>query len=184
MTSADDKSFEALALPHVDLVYRVAKRLTRNDHEAEDLVQETYLKAYKAFANFELREFGLKPWLLKILNNTFLNRAAREKKAPKATDQQTLDQSQPADEYVALPELDYENLDQEVKQALDNLTPEYRSVMLLWATNEVSYQEIADALELPIGTVMSRLHRARQQLAGALHEYARANRIPQPRAKR
>jgi RNA polymerase sigma-70 factor (ECF subfamily) len=183
MAAASDKSFEALALPHLDVVYRVARRLTRDDHDAEDLVQETYFKAYRAFARFEEREFGIRPWLLKILNNTFLNRIAREKRAPKSTDQQTLEQSQESELSLTPPELDYENLDQEVKAALDDLSPEFRSVVLLWATGEFSYQEIADTLEVPIGTVMSRLHRARQQLVRTLADFAREQRITQGKSE-
>ncbi len=178
MDSADEKSFEALALPHLDTLYRVARRLTRNEHEAEDLVQETYLKAHRAFNDFEVREFGIRPWLLRILNNTFLNRVARERRAPKATDQHALEQTQAAETSVVPPQLDYEKLDEEVKQSLDCLSPEFRTVLLLWAGGEMSYQEIADVLGVPIGTVMSRLHRARQQLAGGLEEYAREHRIP------
>ena len=177
MVSANDNSFEALALPHLEMVYRVARRLAHDQHEAEDLVQETYFKAFRAFATYEAREFGIKPWLLKILNNTFLNRQARARRAPRAIDQHVLDQSRAADVVVGLPQLDYENLDQEVKQALGSLSPEFRSVILLWGTMEFSYQEIADILELPIGTVMSRLHRARRQLTATLEEFARANRI-------
>jgi RNA polymerase sigma-70 factor (ECF subfamily) len=184
MGSADERSFEELALPHLDTVYRVARRLSRDEHEAEDLVQETYFKAYRAFANFDLREFGIRPWLLKILNNTFLNRHAREKKAPKATDHVTLEQTQASNESGAPPDLDYESLDEEVKRALDGLKPEFRSVMLLWATNELSYQEIADVLEVPIGTVMSRLHRARQQLAQTLRDFALENRIGQVKTEK
>lgn len=175
-----DKSFEALALPHLEAVYRLARRLGRNEQEAEDLVQEAYLKAYKAFGGFEMREFGIKPWLLKILHNTFLNRQAREIRAPRATDQQSLELYQAADNdgQIGPPDLDYERLDDEVKHAVDGLAPEFRSVLLLWATMELSYKEIADALTVPIGTVMSRLHRARQQLAKALGEFAKKNRIP------
>ena len=177
MPNEGEHSFEALAVPHLEMVYRVAVRLTRDEHEAEDLVQETYLKAFKAFAGFEAREFGIKPWLLKILHNTFLNRQARRKKAPRATDQRTLEQVHADAGQVGLPDLDYENLDQEVKQAIEGLHPEFRSVLLLWATNELSYQEIADVLGVPIGTVMSRLHRARQHLARALGDFAREQRI-------
>lgn len=177
MAGTDEKSFETLALPHLDLVYRVARRLSRDDHEAQDLVQETYLKAYRAFDRYEVRKFGIKPWLLKILNNTFLNRQSRARRAPKATDQQTLDQTQATERPVVPPELDFENLDEEVKHALDDLKPEFRAVVLLWATNELSYQEIADVLDVPIGTVMSRLHRARQQLTRALDEFASEHRI-------
>lgn len=177
MDSADDKSFEALALPHLDLVYRVARRLVRNEHEAEDLAQETFFKAYRAFDTYEVRHFGIRPWLLKILNNTFLNRVAREKKAPKATDHQTLEETHAADQPLAPPELDFDHLDEEVKSAIERLSPEFRAVLLLWATMEFSYQEIADMLELPIGTVMSRLHRARQQLTRSLEDFAREHRL-------
>jgi RNA polymerase sigma-70 factor (ECF subfamily) len=172
------RTFEEIALPHLEAVYRVARRLTRHEHEAEDLVQETYLKGFRAFAKFEMREYGIKPWLLKILHNTFLNRRVRENRAPKAIDDKALEQSQAAAADASrLPGLDYEQLDEEVKQAIDGLQPEYRSVLLLWATMELSYREIADILKVPIGTVMSRLHRARQQLTKVLDEYAKANRL-------
>lgn len=184
MGNTDDKSFEALALPHLDLVYRVARRLAGNEHEAEDLVQETFFKAYRAFGDFEVREYGVRPWLLRILNNTFLNQRARDKRAPRATDQQALEETQADDAAAPLPELDFENVDEEVKRAIDGLSPEFRSVLLLWATMEFSYQEIADMLELPIGTVMSRLHRARQQLARGLADFARAQRLNQVSTKR
>lgn len=177
MARADDTSFEALALPHLESLYRIARRLTQNEHEAEDLVQETYLKAYRAFASYEARAFGIKPWLLRILHNTFLNRLARERRAPRAVDQQLLDQSSSNSASLVPPELDYEDLDEEVVRALDRLPPEFRAVLLLWATMELSYQEIADVLEVPIGTVMSRLHRARRLMIGALQAYARQRRL-------
>ncbi len=173
MADANRKSFEQLALPHLDVVYRVARRLVRDAHEAEDLVQETYLKACRAFERFELRDMGVRPWLLKILHNTYLNRATRQARGPRTMDQQTLDETQVAPDLRSPPELDYEQLDEEVKQALDTLSPEFRGVLLLWATMEFSYQEIADILDVPIGTVMSRLHRARQQLVGRLEAFAR-----------
>lgn len=181
MAAPGDKSFDALALPHLEAVYRVARRLTRNEHEAEDLVQETYLKAWRAFDSFDLRDFGIKPWLLRILHNTFINRSTREARAPRATDQQNLEQMYEAPHNTATldapPALDFENLDAEVKQAIDDLQPEFRTVLLLWATMEHSYQEIAEILEIPIGTVMSRLHRARQHLTAALREFAARNRL-------
>ena len=181
MRAGEQKSFEELAVPHLETVYRVAVRLTRNEHEAEDLVQETYLKACKAFKRFEMREFGIRPWLLRILHNSFLNRVTREKRAPKATDQQTLDQAhdegKSGSNFFGPPALDYEHLDTEVKAAMDRLAPEFRVVLSMWATMEFSYKEIADILEMPIGTVMSRLHRARQQLLRDLQDYARENRL-------
>lgn len=181
MSESLDQSFETLALPEMDLVYRVARRLAKNAHEAEDLVQETYLKAYKSFGRFELRDYGIKPWLLRILHNTFYNRAARAAKAPVATDQQVLEEDRAAPESAGsehgTPVIDYEQMDAEVKHAIDGLTPEFRSVLMLWATMELSYQEIAEILDIPIGTVMSRLHRARRQLNETLADYARENRI-------
>jgi RNA polymerase sigma-70 factor (ECF subfamily) len=174
----DEQSFEALAVPHMQAIYRIARRLSGDQHEAEDLVQETYLKAHKAFARFELRKFGIRPWLLKILHNTFLNRHARLSRAPKAADQRALDQQHEGAELSSgPPELDYEQLDGEVRRAIEALAPDFRTVILLWATMEHSYQEIADIIGAPIGTVMSRLHRARQQLMSALEDYARSNRL-------
>lgn len=176
--NANDESFEALAVPEMEAVYRVARRLARSDDVAQDLVQETYLKAYRAFGRYEVREFGIKPWLFRILHNTFLNRQARQQRAPRATDQQNLEQlhADPKSQ-GGVGGLDLEHLDEEVKQAIDSLSDEFRSVVLLWATMEYSYQEIAEILEIPIGTVMSRLHRARQQLARALEAYAREHRL-------
>lgn len=187
MSGEGKNTFERLALPHLETLYRVARRLTRDEHESEDLVQETYLKAFRAFSSFEMREFGIRPWLLKILHNTFLNRSARESRAPKATDHATIEQVHAAEmtpgSVEGLPELDYDDLDEEVKRAIDGLQPEFRAVLLLWATMELSYKEIGDILEVPIGTVMSRLHRARQALTTILQDYARRNRVTSSETK-
>lgn len=180
MQPGADKSFEALALPHFDLLYRVARRISGHEQEAEELVQETYLKAYQAFARFEEREFGIRPWLLRILNNTFLNRRARQIRAPRAAEQKELEDRgvDPTGQALAdrSGELNYDLLDAEVKTALEQLAPEFRTVLVLWATRDLTYQEIADVLEIPIGTVMSRLHRARQQLTKTLGPLAKENR--------
>lgn len=187
MASRQAPTFEDLALPQLELLYRVARRMARNEHLAEDLVQETLLKAYKSFDRFELRDYGIKPWLLRILHNTFLNRQAREAKAPLATDQQQLEEGQAArpanDHGDAASVLDFEQMDEEVKNAIDELSDDFRSVVLLWATMELSYQEIAEIVGVPIGTVMSRLHRARRQLHDKLSDYARERRLisePEP----
>jgi len=181
MAGSDGKSFEELAVPHLDMVFRIALRWTNDQHEAEDLVQEAYLRGHKSFNRFEMREYGIRPWLLRIMRNAFLNRAARQARAPKAADQQVLDQmhgeAATVEEAMAPPTLDYDRLDAEVKTAMQNLAPEFREALTLWATMELSYQEIADILEVPIGTVMSRLHRARQRMVRDLDDYARENRL-------
>jgi RNA polymerase sigma-70 factor (ECF subfamily) len=175
-----DKSFEELALPHAESMYRFARRLTRDEHEAEDLVQETYLKAYKAFGRFQMREFGIRPWLLKILHNSFLNRRARQKKAPRSADQHDLEQHHGTDDAGLVDgsvELNLEHMDEEVTQALDDLPSDFRSVLLMWASMELSYKEIAEILDVPMGTVMSRLHRARHQMMRTLSDFAKDRRI-------
>lgn len=167
--------FEAEALPHLGLLYRMARRLSRSAEDAEDLVQETYLKAFKGFATFEPRSFGIRPWLLRILHNTFLNRAKREQRAPRTADLEQAEQTSVTGSGGTggpVVEIDLEQVDDEIRRALLELTPEYRSVVLLWATMEFGYQDMAEILELPVGTVMSRLHRARRQLRERLSAFA------------
>lgn len=178
--------FARLALPHVDAVFRVARRLSQSDHEAEDLVQETYLKALQGFTGFELREFGIKPWLLRILHNSFLNRRARSVRAPRAVDQAALDNVVADGDGGApeLPALDFDRLDGEVRQAIDSLPDDFRIVLILWTTQELSYQEIAESLDVPIGTVMSRLHRAKRHMVERLADYAREHRLIVARERR
>lgn len=167
----------------------MARRLTRNAHDAEDLVQETVLRAYRSFSSFEIREFGIRPWLLKILYNLFLNREARAKRGPKTAEQVELESivapesMSRAEPDVGAPLIDLDGLDDEVKNAIDQLPLEFRTVVLLWATRELSYNEIAEILEVPIGTVMSRLHRARQQLVRSLQTYATENGVVRAKAK-
>lgn len=181
-------SFEALALPWVENLYWVARRLTRNGHDAEDLVQETILRAYRSFGSYEVREFGIRPWLLKILYHLFLNREARTKKRPKLVEPDELDavvapESVGAADAVNPLTVDLDGLDQEVKAAIDELPDDFRAAIVLWGTQELSYQEIAEILGVPIGTVMSRLHRARQQLTRSLEAYARENGRGRTKAK-
>jgi RNA polymerase sigma-70 factor (ECF subfamily) len=183
--------FEESALPHLPTLYRAARKLTRNAHEAEDLVQETCLKAFRAYSRYEEREMGILPWLLRIMRNTNLNRVERTRRAPKiasdvSLDLETAPQSAVEHEWseatgAHLPPLDFDVLDEEVKSALESLSPEFREVIVLWSTNELSYQDIAVVLGTPVGTVMSRLHRARNQLVRLLAGYADEHRIPNRR---
>ena len=181
--------FEAVALPHLDAVYRMARRLAGNEAEAEDLVQDTFLRALRAFGTFELRGYGAKPWLLKILYNAFCSRRTRQAREPALLDDKDFDQfggeatSGDAAERD-LGEIDWEQVDDEIKAAVDALRPEYRAVLLLWAVENLSYKEIAEVCDCAVGTVMSRLYRARQQAGGHLAAYAGERNTEGKRTKR
>jgi RNA polymerase sigma-70 factor (ECF subfamily) len=161
------EQFGLLALEQLDTLVRVAVSLTANRTEADDLVQETYLRALRARTQFEDRDFGLRPWLLRIMHNAHLTRVARAKKRPTVTDPVNLDMQSPSTtRFPAIPP----ELDDTVRAALADLPPDLRSALTLWAVEELSYREMADVLDIPIGTVMSRLHRARNALAAKLRE--------------
>jgi RNA polymerase sigma-70 factor (ECF subfamily) len=165
----DRQQFEALALEHLDMLYRVARRMTRDPHRAEDLVQETYLRAFRSAGEFKLQTFGIRPWLLRILHNLHVSRGQREKRQPTGIEEEQLEHAAIAPEPI--PAFTWDGMDEQLKRAFDNLPDEYQTVMQLWAIEELSYKEIADALSVPLGTVMSRLHRARQRLAEQLKGY-------------
>jgi RNA polymerase sigma-70 factor (ECF subfamily) len=164
------QQFEALAMEHMDMLYRVARRMTRDQHKAEDLVQETYLRAFRSAPEFDLQEFGIRPWLLRILHNLHVSKGQREKRQPASMEDEQLASAAVSSETPA--DATWEGMDQQVKKAFDMLPEEYQTVMQLWAIEELSYKEISDALEVPLGTVMSRLHRARQRLSESLKEFA------------
>lgn len=182
MKSRDARTFEKLVLCHLDLVYRVAMKLTGDQHEAEDLVQETYLRAHASFARFELREYGARPWLLKILQNAFFSRCAQAKRAPSLLEDLSLDDIATDLDHNPLPTfpagtVDWDQFDEELKLAVLELSPKYRTVIVLWALADLSYKEMAEALGCAMGTVMSRLYRARQKLGKELSVFAVSRRI-------
>lgn len=160
----------------MDALYRMAMHLARRPDEATDLVQETYLKAFKAEANFELRAQGVRPWLFKILHNSFYTRVGKQRREPTIADDlahptipSELDSPAPAWD---LDSLDWEQVDDRLKQAIADLSEHYREVLLLWAVEGLKYREIADVLDVPLGTVMSRLYRARAILSRELADLA------------
>jgi len=160
-------------LEQLDLLYRVARRLSRDPGSAEDLVQETYVRALRARDTFELQSHGIRPWLLRIMHNLHVSRAEREGRQPTAVDGEQLDAS--AGSHPPAPPWDrgsLEGMDQQLVRAIDSLASEYQVVLMLWAVEELSYKEIAHACDIPIGTVMSRLHRARQKLSEQLRAFA------------
>jgi RNA polymerase sigma-70 factor (ECF subfamily) len=172
------QEYRRLILEEMDAVYRMAYHLARDPHAASDLLQETYMRALKAEARFELRERGVRPWLFKILHNCFYTRVGKQVRAPSlAEDLQLehasaeLDGPPPAWDLASL---DWEHVDERLKHAIDDLQPQYREVLLLWAVEGLKYREIAELLDIPMGTVMSRLYRARavlsKQLAGLAQE--------------
>jgi RNA polymerase sigma-70 factor, ECF subfamily len=175
VAGADPEQFERLALDQMDTLYRVARRLTRDPERANDLVQETYLRAFRARASFELKEYGIRPWLLRIMQNLHYSRAGRERRQPVSVEDGSLEGADldalPETPGVPLP-IDIEAMDDQLVKALDSLAIDYQIVLLMWAVDGLTYKEIAHTLDIPIGTVMSRLHRARQKLGDQLRDYA------------
>ena len=163
--------FEALAMEHLDLLYRLARKMTRDAHRAEDLVQETYLRAFRSADSFDLQEYGIRPWLIRILHNLNISKGQREKRQPQALEDEQLDAA--ALSVEPFPASVFEGMDEQLKKAFEALPDEYQTAMHLWAIEELSYKEIAEAMDIPVGTVMSRLHRARQRLSMQLGEFAR-----------
>ena len=169
--------FDRLMLAEADAMYRLARRLTRSADQAEDLVQETVARALRSRSAFTLQSFGMKPWLLRILYNLHLNRAGRERRQPSAAEPDVIDAASPTDAELPIPPESFQAMDEHVVRALDDLPVDYRAALLLWAVEGLSYKEIAATLDVPIGTVRSRLHRARGRLAQQLRPYATANRL-------
>lgn len=171
------QKFEQLALEQLDAIFRMAMQLTRHPDEASDLVQETYLKALRVSERFEEQGGGIRPWLFKILHNVFYSRVAKAKRqgimsedlAQTIDDQPRPDEPEPA---WNLASFDWEHVDERLKEAIDGLKPEYRSVLLLWGVEGMKYREIAEIQDVPIGTIMSRLHRARSLLVEQLADLA------------
>lgn len=167
--------FEKLALDQMDTLYRVARRLTRDAERANDLVQETYLRAFRAKDSFQLKEFGIRPWLLRIMQNLHFSRSGREKRQPVTMEDGSLEAAEmnAMSETAGVPlPINLENLDEQLVRALEGLAVDYQIVLLMWAVDDLTYKEIAHTLDIPIGTVMSRLHRARHKLGEQLRDYA------------
>jgi RNA polymerase sigma-70 factor (ECF subfamily) len=168
------RSFDDEALPHLDALYRVALRLTGDPARAEDLVQDTMLKAYRSWRQYRPGT-NAKGWLLTILRNTFINDYRRRKLEPVAMD---LEAAEPHAIFRDAAEADPEGaffaqiVDRKVIEAIDALPTEFREVLVLSDVEGLSYAEIAETLQVPVGTVKSRLFRARRQLQVALYAHA------------
>jgi len=174
--------FSAGTLPYREQLYRSALRLTRSIDDAEDLIQETYLKAYKYYAKFS-EGTNFKAWLFKIMKNTFINSYRKKKLQPHRVDfdelhegleQTLLDRGEvqnpdPEAEFI------FSEMDTEVRDAILSLPHDYKMVILLADLEGFAYREIADILEVPVGTVMSRLYRGRKMLERALLSFGVRN---------
>ena len=179
---ADQAKFSDLAMEYMPSLYTAALRMTRNPADAEDLVQETYLKAYRAFNSFT-EGTNLKAWLYRILTNTYINTYRAKKRRPEESDIDDLENfylyrrlgglegataGRSAEDEV----LDHLT-ETEVKEAIEALPEQFRMAVLLGDVEGFSYKEIAEILDVPIGTVMSRLHRGRRALQKRLYEFGR-----------
>jgi RNA polymerase sigma-70 factor, ECF subfamily len=167
-------SFEREALVHLDSLYRVALRLTGNSAEADDLVQETMLKAYRSWHQFQ-QGTNAKGWLLTILRHAFINEYRRRTRHPETVD---VDAIEPFSVFEDVQDDDPQGsffdriVDDEVLKAIDQLPEQFREAVVLSDVEGLSYEEIARILEVPVGTVKSRLFRARRQLQHKLYDYA------------
>ncbi|MCL4449211.1 MAG: sigma-70 family RNA polymerase sigma factor [Actinobacteria bacterium] len=178
---ADPAQFTDLAMGYMSSLYSSALRMTRNAADAEDLLQDTYLKAYRAFSDFEVGT-NLRAWLYKILINTFINSYRYNKRHPEfATDIEEIENLY-FYKKIAGVKTEHENksaedevlerfTDQDIKTAVESLPEQFRIVFLLADIEGFSYREISEIMEIPPGTVMSRLWRGRKLLQKALHKY-------------
>ncbi|MEX0847580.1 MAG: sigma-70 family RNA polymerase sigma factor [Ilumatobacteraceae bacterium] len=177
---ADQAAFATEAMQYAPQLYSAAMRMTHNSADAEDLVQETYLRGYRGFGSFE-QGTNLRAWLFRILTNTFINTYRAKQRRPIETD---LADVEDLYMYRRLPTLAATRsaedqlfdlfTDDEVKEALEALPENFRLPVLLADVEDFSYKEIAEILGIPIGTVMSRLHRGRKAMQKRLFDYAQA----------
>lgn len=182
VSAGDRERFQVLVEEHLDGLFGASLRLTRNRTRAEDLLQETFLRAWRSFHTFRLGT-NARAWLYRILMNAYIDGYRKHAREPEVVDQEDVDEyylyakvQESEDlrragnpEEVLLANL----MDADVKGALDSLSDVFREVVVLADIEGFSYREIADMLHIPIGTVMSRLHRGRRQLQVKLWEYAR-----------
>ena len=177
-TKKKHTEFEAEALPHMDVLYNFALRTTGNEDDARDLLQETYLKAYRFWDKYE-QGTNIRAWLFRIMKNTYNNRYRKEVKEPDKVDYETVEnfynsiRAQSSDPNDLQEKLYGNLLGDEVAKALESLPDDFRTVVILCDIEGLTYEEIAEFVDRPIGTVRSRLHRGRKLLQEKLYDYAK-----------
>jgi RNA polymerase sigma-70 factor (ECF subfamily) len=176
-TTEEEKrnEFGVLAIQHMNSFYNTALRMTGNEAEAEDLVQDAYLRAFRFFDKFE-KGTNFKAWLFKIIRNIYINKYRNEINTPQMMDVSDAEaigflSERDTPEILIFDDL----LDDDITKALDTLPDDFRLTLIMSDLEGFSYKEIADILDCPIGTVMSRLHRGRKLLRKNLYEYAKKN---------
>lgn len=180
MTTQEDFTHDAMQ--NAPQLFSTAMRMTRNRNDAEDLVQETFIKAWRSFATYQ-QGTNLRAWLFRIMTNTYINKYNAQQRKPTETE---LDDVEELFLYKRLGAVDQSQLsqsaedqmlsmftDDEVKNALEELPDQFRIPVLMSDVEGFSYKEIAEILEIPLGTVMSRLHRGRKSMQKMLYEYAK-----------
>ena len=180
VTTREDFTHDAMQ--HAPQLFSTAMRMTRNRSDAEDLVQETFIKAWRSFATYQ-QGTNLRAWLFRIMTNTYINKYNAQQRKPTETE---LDDVEELFLYKRLGSVDQSQLsqsaedqmlslftDDEVKKALEELPDQFRIPVLMSDVEGFSYKEIAEILEIPLGTVMSRLHRGRKSMQKMLYEYAK-----------
>lgn len=172
------KEFEAEALPHMDILYNFALRTTGNKDDAQDLLQETFLKAFRFWDKYE-KGTNIRAWLFRIMKNSYINRYRKETREPDKVDYEDVENFY---DTIRAESTDTNDLQQkmfggllgdEVTTALQDLPEDFRTVVILCDIEGLTYEEIAEFLDCPIGTVRSRLHRGRKLLQAKLFEYAK-----------
>ncbi len=172
------KDFEQQTRPHMEILYNYALRMNGNTEDAKDLLQETFLKAYRFWDKFE-QGTNLRAWLFRIMKNTYINVYRKEAKEPDKVDYNEIEKyydlirDQNSDDNDLQTKIFGQLLDDEVSTALESLPEEFRTVVILCDIEGLSYEEIAEFSQIPVGTVRSRLHRGRKLLYAKLYDYAK-----------
>jgi len=175
--SENDQLYHTEMVPHMTLLHNYALRLTGNEDDAKDLLQDTYLKAYRFIDKYE-KGTNAKAWLFRILKNSFINNYRKNVRTPDQVEYNEVEEfvdliKDHTAQSTDLRKDFYDNLlEDEVVTAMDSLTEEFRTIIILSDLEEMTYEEIAEILEIPLGTVRSRLHRARKAMQEKLYTYA------------